>query len=143
MLIPRSVILSHAHSILTDTSKYVILQYTQSTGVMKVSHYSASVEPVLSPPLPNDDYVPIYHWDIFKAIAERSPPGASSTMKSFKTTVHERIAKGKAVSIELNLLDGAKSMGLMPREKSYVTHWTPCKDVEGRTKYVVLVISPR
>lgn len=110
---------------------------------MTIAHYSLGISDVLCPPLPNDDYAPIYHWDVFKAIAERSPPRTSTALKSFKSAVHERIARGKAVSIELNLLDGVRSTRLMPREKSYVTHWTPCKDVDGRAKYVVLVIAPK
>lgn len=70
--------------------------------------------------------------------------------------------KGSAVSLEVGLLTGyaeKKGGGLASgkswfrggktdalggrTEERYVTHWTPLKDVQGRTKRVVLTIAPK
>jgi hypothetical protein len=38
---------------------------------------------------------------------------------------------------------GSEKDGLRRVEDRYVSHWTPLKDEEGRTKWVVLTIAPK
>lgn len=57
------------------------------------------------------------------------------------------IKQGKAVSLNFALLSQESGKHSDKRgskaavEKLVVTHWTPCKDEAGRTKYVVLLFS--
>lgn len=66
---------------------------------------------------------------------------------------------GKAVSVEVGLLTGIEQRkgsnwfggiggregkeGLKRVEERYVSHWTPLKDEEGRSRWVVLTIAPK
>jgi len=110
--------------------------------------------------LPNGSIAPIFHKDIFKVLAEHSGSSSSSAAKAFKETVKAAISKGKAVSVETGLLtgfeerkekSGFRGMGgrsggertLVRVEEKYVTHWTPLKNEEGRTGWVVLTIAPK
>lgn len=58
--------------------------------------------------------------------------------------------KGKAVSVEMGLLTGLETRrggfaGIRERrvEERYVGHWTPMKDVQGKTGLVILTIAPK
>lgn len=89
----------------------------------------------------------IFNRDIFSVLGDYCQ--SSSTMRAYRLAVFDNVKKGTAVSIELGLLTGVvvkKRFGSEKNEKSekrYVTHWTPVKDVEGRTKYIILCIAPK
>jgi ribosomal protein L39E len=86
--------------------------------------------------------------DIFKVLAERSP-SSSSVMKSYKKAVTDFLAQGKAVSVDIDVATEEKTRDAIPTwpvvrtERRLISHWTPCKDEEGRPKYVVLILSEK
>jgi hypothetical protein len=161
--------LSHAISFLRVELmrlQYLVLSFNAQTQHLLINHYSPGIIDMLCLNLPNGSIAPIFNKDIFRILAEHSPP--SSVAKAFKTTVREAISKGKAVSVETGLLtayeerkerkersgfgrylggDGREKgegrWGLVRVEEKYVTHWTPLKDEEGRTRWVVLTIAPK
>ncbi len=101
--------------------------------------------------LPNGGIAPISDKDIFKVLAEYSLP--SSVQKNLRNTVRESIRKGAALSVELGLMTGieTKRSGfsiigerkVVRTEEKYISHWTPLKDEEGNTSWVVLTIAPK
>ena len=110
--------------------------------------------------LPNGSVAPIFNKEIFRVLADHSPP-SSSIAKSFKAAVRNAISRGAAVSVETGLLTGYEerkersgfgrmlaekgegAKGFVRVEEKYVTHWTPLKDEEGRPRWVVLTIAPK
>ena len=86
--------------------------------------------------------------DIFKVLAERSL-SSSSVMKSYKKAVTDFLAQGKAVSVDIDVAVENKTGSATPTwpvvktEKHLISHWTPCKDEEGRPKYVVLILTEK
>ena len=138
--------------------QYLVLSFNAQSQHLLINHYSPGIIDMLCLNLPNGSIAPIFNKDIFRVLAEHSSP-SSSAMKVFKTTVREAISKGKAVSVETELLTGYEerkersrfgrylggegSRGLVRVEEKYVTHWTPLKDEEGRTTWVVLTIAPK
>lgn len=113
-----------------------------------VAYYSSSAADLLHLSRARGVTEPIIHEGIFKILSERSP-SSSSIFKAYKKTVTESLAHGTAVSVDLEVLvheRGQDSEPLWPMvktEKRFVSHWTPCKDEEGRVKYVVLVFAER
>lgn len=113
-----------------------------------IAHYSTSAAELLYLNRARGATEPMKHEDIFKVLSERSP-SSSSVFKAYKKTVTESLAHGTAVSVNLDVLvqeRGQISEPLWPVvkiEKHFVSHWTPCKDEEGRVKYVVLVFAER
>jgi hypothetical protein len=101
--------------------------------------------------LPNGGIAPIFNKDIFRVLAENSMQ--SSMQKTLRATVRESIRRENAVSVELGLMTGMETkregfsiMGdrkIVRTEEKYVRHWTPLKDEEGRTNWVVLTIAPK
>lgn len=143
----------------TAYSKYLVLTFNPQTQHLTIQHYSPGIIDMLCLNLPNGSIAPIFQKDIFRVLAEHSPP-SSSVLKTFKATVRDAISKGKAVSVETGLLTGYEERkersgfgrmlgdrgdgrGLVRVEEKYVTHWTPLKDEEGRTRWVVLTIAPK
>lgn len=121
------------------------------SGNLTISFFSPGVVDMLCLNLPNGGIASIYHKDIFKVLGEHAT--SSSMHKSLKNTVRDNIRRGTAVSVELGLLTGTETRrsgftaiterrGARAEEK-YVSHWTPCKDEEGRTSYVILTIAPK
>lgn len=130
--------------------QYLVLAYNpKETTSMTISHYSPSVIDLLCLHLPNGAIAPVYGKDIFKVLGDHATDQA--VPRRYKTTVKESIAKGKAVSLDLGLLTGVVSKKgwrgheakLQRAEEKYVTHWTPLKDEEARTGYIVLTIAPK
>jgi hypothetical protein len=142
----------------TAYSKYLVLSFNPQTQHLTIQHYSLGIIDMLCLNLPNGSIAPIFHKDIFRVLAEHSPP-SSSVSKTFKNAVRDAISKGNAVSVETGLLTGYEERkersgfgrmlgergdsGLFRVEERYVTHWTPLKDEEGRTRWVVLTIAPK
>ncbi|KAG0649428.1 Root phototropism 1 [Hyphodiscus hymeniophilus] len=144
----------------TAYSKYLVLAYNRQTQYLTIQHYSPGVIDMLGLNLPNGSIAPIFNKDIFRILVEHSPP-STSVAKNFKTRVRDSISRGKAVSIELAMLTGYEERkersglgrmlgdrgdsgrGLVRVEEQYATHWTPLKDEEGRTGWVVLTIAPK
>jgi hypothetical protein len=89
----------------------------------------------------------IFNRDIFKVLAEHTI--SSYLHKSLKHTVRENIRQGKAVSVEMPLLTNREirgDIGLRTNrgvEERHVGHWTPLKNEDGVTKWVVLTIAPK
>ncbi|THZ99383.1 hypothetical protein D6C82_05194 [Aureobasidium pullulans] len=127
--------------------QYVVLKMKDRTG-LSIAHYSSSAGDLLRSNRTHGTSERIVNEDIFKLLAERSP-SSSSVMKSYKKTVTDLLAEGKAVSVDIELVVEEKARNLMPTgpggktEGRLISHWTPCKDEEGRTKYVVLVLAER
>lgn len=137
----------------TAYSKYLVMTYNPANSALLVQHYSPGVIDMLCLNLPNGAIIPIYNKDIFKVLGDHSS-SSSGTMRSFKETVRVALRTGRAVSVELGLMTGflerkssnwfgSEKDGLRRVEERYVTHWTPLKDEEGRTKWVVLTIAPK
>lgn len=101
--------------------------------------------------LPNGGIAPIYNKDIFKVLADHST--SSSVSKALKNTVRENIRLGQAISIDLGLMTGletrrrgftvATDRRPVRAEEKYSSHWTPLKDENGSTRWVVLTIAPK
>ncbi len=94
---------------------------------------------------PDEHLAALFREDIFRVLGDISP----SISKAFRSLVKDSISKGKAVSVDLELStkDGREStprgISKTPNVEHYVTHWTPIKDQNGKTKFIVLIISPR
>lgn len=125
--------------------QYVVLKMKDRTGFY-IAHYSTSASDLLRLSRTQGTIERIMNEDIFKVLAERSP-ASSTIMKSYKKTVTDFLTQGKPVSVDLELAieDVAPSMPptwpVIKTEKRLVSHWTPCKDEEGRAKYVVLILA--
>jgi PAS domain S-box-containing protein len=149
---------------LINRSQYLVLSFDAHTQHFLIQHYSPGIIDMLCLTLPNGSIAPIFNKDIFRVLAEHSP--SSSVLKTFKQTVRDSISKGKAVSVETGLLtgyeerkersgfgrylgggegrgEGGAGRGWVRVEEKYVTHWTPLKDEEGRTRWVVTTIAPK
>jgi hypothetical protein len=100
-----------------------------------IAHYSPCVGDLLRTSRTQGTTERIMNEDIFKVLAERSP-SSSSVMKSYKKAVTDLLAQGKAVSVDIEL--GVQGR---IRNERMISHWTPCKDEEGRAKYVVLILA--
>jgi hypothetical protein len=138
--------------------EYLVLGFNPQTQHLIINHYSPGIIDMLCLNLPNGSIAPIFNKDIFRVLAEHSPP-SFSVAKVFKQTVRDAISKGKAVSVETGLLTGSeerkersgfgrfmgegKERALVRAEEKYVTHWTPLKDDEGGTKWIILTIAPK
>jgi hypothetical protein len=137
-------------SVLTH-KQYLVLKYTPTSGLLTISFYSAGVIDILCLNLPNGGIAPIFNKDIFKILGEHS--SSSSFHKSLKNTVRDNIKRGAAVSVELGLLTGPETRRsgftaiterkVTRAEQKYVSHWTPCKDEEGRVSFVIMTIAPK
>jgi hypothetical protein len=80
-----------------------------------IAHFSPSAGDLLRTSRTHGSTERIMNEDIFKVLAERSP-SSSSVIKSYKK-------EAKA------------------RNERMISHWTPCKDEEGRARYVVLILT--
>lgn len=111
-----------------------------------VAHYSTSADDLLRLSRTQGTTERIMNEDIFKVLAERSP-SSSTVMKSYKKTVTDLLAQGKAVSVDIDVTVEERAVNAMPTwpviktNRRLVSHWTPCKDEEGRAKYVVLILA--
>ncbi|KAI5207258.1 hypothetical protein AUEXF2481DRAFT_48095 [Aureobasidium subglaciale EXF-2481] len=129
----------------TAYSKYVVLKMKDRTG-LSVAHYSTAAREMLRPSRTHAITERIMNEDIFKLIAEHSS-SSSSVMKSYKKTVTDFLSEGKAVSVDIEMMVAERATNLLPTGPvaktggRLVSHWTPCKDEEGRAKYVVLVFA--
>ncbi|KAI4717889.1 hypothetical protein E4T48_05896 [Aureobasidium sp. EXF-10727] len=123
----------------TAYSKYVVLKMKDRTG-LSIAHYSTAAGEMLR----HKTSERIVNEDIFKLLAEHSP-SSSSVMKSYKKTVTDFLSEGKAVSVDIELATAGSARSLTPTGpvQRLISHWTPCKDEEGRAKYVVLVLAER
>ncbi|KAA8574671.1 hypothetical protein EYC84_003921 [Monilinia fructicola] len=140
----------------TAYSKYFVLSYQSQSQNLIVKYYSPGIIDLLGLNLPNGAIASIVEKDIFKLLTEHSP---SSVPRTFKNVVKEGMRAGTAVSVETGLLTGIeevkKSQGIFGgatvdrergwkrAEEKYVCHFTPCKDEEGRVKWVILTVAPK
>jgi hypothetical protein len=102
---------------------------------LSIAHYSPSAGDMLRTSRTQGTTERIMNEDIFKVLAERSP-SSSSVMKSYKKAVTDLLTQGKAVSVDIELNVEGRT-----RNERMISHWTPCKDEEGRPKYVVLILA--
>ncbi|KAI4751312.1 hypothetical protein E4T52_16241 [Aureobasidium sp. EXF-3400] len=129
----------------TAYSKYVVLKIKDRAG-FSIAHYSTSAGDLLRLSRTQGTTERIVNEDIFKVLAERSP-SSSSVMRSYKKAVTDFLAQGKAVSLDIKVVIEEKARSVMPTwpvvktEERLISHWTPCKDEEGRAKYVVLILA--
>ncbi|KAG9850929.1 hypothetical protein KCU98_g3067, partial [Aureobasidium melanogenum] len=129
----------------TAYSNYVVLKMKERSG-FSVAHYSTSANDLLRLSRTQGTTERIMNEDIFKVLAERSP-SSSTVMKSWKKTVTDLLAQGKAVSVDIDVIVEERAGNAMPTwpviksGRCLVTHWTPCKNKEGQAKYVVLILA--
>lgn len=109
---------------------------------MSISHYSAAAVEMLGLHTSKFGAEHLYRRNIFDVLSDVLSPWSSSRWKSYKATIKESIAKGKAISMDFKLLAPTEGSVVGKTEERYVGHWTPCKDLHGVTAYVVLVIAP-
>lgn len=111
---------------------------------LSIAHCSTAAGEMLRPSRTHGANERIVNEDIFKLLAEHSP-SSSSVMKSYKKTVTDFLSEGKAVSVDIELTIAGSARSLTPTGpvQRLISHWTPCKDEEGRAKYVVLVLAER
>lgn len=127
--------------------QYLVLKVNDRAG-FDIAHYSASAAGLLHLSRTRETREPIVNEEIFKVLAKRSP-SSSSVLKSYKKVVTDCLARGKAVSVDFEALVEEKSQESKPiwpvvkTTEQLVTHWTPCKDQDGRAKYIVLVFAKR
>ena len=125
--------------------QYVVLK-VKDRGSFNIAHLSSSASDLLRPSRAQGTAERITNEDIFKVLAERSP-SSSTVMKSYKKTVTDFLGQGKSVSVDMEIAieDIARiappTRPAVKTEKRLVSHWTPCKDEEGRVKYVVLILA--
>lgn len=117
--------------------QYLVLKVNNRAG-LNIAHYSTSAADLLHLNRGRGKCEPIVNEDIFKVLADRSP-SSSAVLRSFKKVVTDCLTQGKAVSLDFEVLVQDKRS--VKIEKQLISHWTPCKDEEGQTKYVVLVFS--
>ena len=134
------------------------MDYNSTKQTLLIQHYSPGIIDMLCLNLPNGNVVPIFNKEIFKVLQDyASSPSNSSRAKEFRNMVRDAVRVGRAVSFETGLLTGfAERRGgggwfsrgedkdrMMRVEETYVTHWTPLKDENGRVTHVVLAIAPK
>lgn len=112
----------------------------------KIAHCSTSAAKLLRLSRQRGTVEPILNEDVFKVLADRCP-SSSSVFKSYKKAVTDHLTHGKAVSVHVRLVAQHEEEHYetawppIKTEKYVVSHWTPCKDEDGRAKYVVLVFA--
>jgi phototropin len=82
------------------------MEYHLPTGTRAIKYYSPGIIHILCLNLPNGGIAPIYNKDIFKVLSEHSSSSCSSVSKFFKQNVKDALGKGKAMSVETELLTG-------------------------------------
>ncbi|KAF4451600.1 hypothetical protein F53441_5456 [Fusarium austroafricanum] len=153
--------------LMTTYARYMMLEhvpsYPASLGAMPidqemkyppklcVSHYSKEMLDALDLGMPAEAIV---GKDIFDILTEQAT--LPSVTKAFKSTVRDLVVRdGKSVSLDLALANHIPRRANMTRSLSgdsgevspkkpakMMSHWTPLKDIEGRVKYVVMIVSP-
>jgi hypothetical protein len=78
---------------------------------------------------------PIIGENIFTVLTQH----ATSISRDFKAKVRNPLAAGRAVSIDICLLD--PSAVARAFDVRFVTHWTPLKDEKGAVTAVTLTLS--
>lgn len=131
----------HAHSV-----QYIILTYSSRTSAMSIAHYSPALFDYMGV---DDQKQRLFHRDVFDLLSRLPSSWSQSEWRTYKHSVKEHIAKGRAVSLDFVLSPKLEANGPTirsraspPTEVRYVSHWTPCKDVQGTTAYVTLIIAP-
>ena len=75
--------------------------------------------------------------DIFQVLSQH----ATSISRDFKYKVKEPLAAGRAVSVDISMLEPHAMARRF--DVKFVTHWTPLKDEEGEATFVILTLSSR
>ncbi|KAH7143750.1 hypothetical protein EDB81DRAFT_506316 [Dactylonectria macrodidyma] len=151
----------------TPYSRYMILEhvpsYPASLGAMpldqemryppklSISFFSQAMVDALDLGMAADA---IRQKDVFDVLAEQAT--IPSVTKAFKSTVREVVVRdGKSISLDLALtnhiprranmtrvMSGESEASREKKSSRMMSHWSPLKDVDGRVKYVVLIIAP-
>ena len=106
-------------------SKYMVL----ACDTLHILFYSLGVVDLLG----FDE--PIVGKDVFKVLGQH----ATTISRDFKSKVREPLAAGRAVSIDVNLLDSSTTTRTM--DVRFITHWTPLKDEDGAVTAVILTLA--
>lgn len=111
---------------------FFVLPYPSLT----VSFYSLAVVDMLA--IGPDFEKELPGSDVFKVLAGSSQ-STNPTIKDFKHRVKAFLKTGKAVSCEISLT--VKRSGMIRRGvERFVTHWTPLKNENGETQWVVATL---
>ena len=113
----------------TAYSKYLVVKYSDFT----IQFYSMGIVDVLG--ITNKGSSDFVGNNIFKFLAQYT----TSLPREFKSKVKEALKGGQAISASISLFT-LKSLARRGDDK-FFTHWTPCKDENGVTKYVVVTLS--
>ena len=73
--------------------------------------------------------------NIFKLLTQHAPNMA----RNFKTRVKYALQEGRAISVDIDLV--TKSSVIHRKSEHFVTHWTPLKDAQAKTKSVVVTLA--
>lgn len=113
----------------TAYSKYLVVSYDAFT----IHFYSMGIADVLG--ITNRNNQDFVGSNVFKFLGQHT----ATLPREFKSKVKEAMKQGQAISASINLFT-LRSLARHGDDKFY-THWTPCKDESGNTKYVVVTLS--
>ncbi|KAI4164637.1 MAG: hypothetical protein LQ342_001611 [Letrouitia transgressa] len=113
----------------TAYSKYLVIKYDNFT----IQFYSLGIIDVLG--ITNRTSQDFVGNNIFKFLGQHT----SSLSRDYKSKVKESLRRGQPISISINLFT-LRSLARQSDDK-FFTHWTPCKDENGATKFVVITLS--
>lgn len=113
----------------TAYSKYLVIKYSDFT----IQFYSIGISDVLG--ITNSANQEFVGNNIFKFLAQHT----TSLPREYKSKVKDALKHGQAISASIQLFT-LRSLARRGDDK-FFTHWTPCKDESGATKYVVVTLS--
>ncbi|KAI5464931.1 hypothetical protein BGZ63DRAFT_379021 [Mariannaea sp. PMI_226] len=148
----RYMVLEHVSSYPASLDTMPLDQALRYPPKLSVAYFSQAMVDALDLGMAADV---IRGKDIFDVLAEQAT--LPNVTKAFKSTVREVVVRdGRSISLDLALtnhiprranagrtLNGDNADSAREKKSArMMSHWTPLKDVEGRVKYVVLIISP-
>lgn len=109
--------------------QYLVIHYSDFT----IQFYSQGVTEILGiTNKANPDFV---GSNVFKFLGQHT----TSLPREYKSKVQYALKHGQAISASIQLFT-LRSLARRGDDK-FFTHWTPCKDETGATKYVVVTLS--
>ncbi|KAL8822851.1 MAG: hypothetical protein Q9191_006421 [Dirinaria sp. TL-2023a] len=118
-----------AYSKLVNAAQYLVIRYSDFT----IQFYSIGISDVLG--ITNSASQEFVGNNIFKFLAQHT----TSLPREYKSKVKDALKHGLAISASIQLFT-LRSLARRGDDK-FFTHWTPCKDEDGATKYVVVTLS--
>lgn len=114
---------------LSNVAQYLVVKYSDFT----IQFYSLGVADVLG--ITNSADGEFVGNNVFKFLAQHT----TSLPREYKSKVKDALKHGQAISASIQLFT-LRSLARRGDDK-FFTHWTPCKDENGATKYAVVTLS--